>query len=98
MRINVIKSLANPIKIFNVPYALAIFNFIIQFIIYMSVFIFFMTISKGNILINPLYFLCSIIIVHIIFIRFSKKEDHLFNIIVAKINFIYLFWVKRLIV
>jgi type IV secretory pathway VirB3-like protein len=89
MRQQVLKALANPPRIFYVPYSLAIMNFALQFVIF--VVIFSISLIIGGLTgsasgINPLYFLISVIIVHMILVGFSKTEPQLAQIISAKIN------------
>jgi len=85
MKIQVLKALANPARIFYVPYDLALFNFIIQFLIYITtVVIGFITIN--DLLVDPLFFLGSVVLVHLILAAYSKKEPQLMQIILAKIN------------
>ena len=89
MRQQVLKALANPARIFYVPYSLAILNFIVQFLIFIVIFVTVFIIGgiEGKVSdINPLYFLISVGITHFILMGFSKKEPQLANIIVAKMN------------
>jgi len=86
LRQQVLKALANPARIFYVPYSVAVLNFVIQFLIFMVIFVTGLIISGGTVAVNPLYFLVSVMIVHFILMTFSKKEPQLANIIVAKIQ------------
>ena len=86
MRQQVLKALANPARIFYVPYTLAIINFIIQFLIFVVIFVFTMIASKGNKTVDPLIFLGSVVVVHCFLAFFSKKDMQLGKIIVAKIQ------------
>lgn len=84
MRIQVLKALANPAHIFYVPYSLAILNFAIQFIIFIVLFVA-MLITTGKPL-NPLFFLLSVIAVHLIIAIFSKRDPQLGQIVTAKMQ------------
>ena len=85
MKIQLLKALANPARIFFVPYNLAVFNFIILFFMYMIIFISGLVFSNGKIAINPLYFLLVLIAVHSILAVWSKKEPFILRIIMAKL-------------
>ena len=78
------KALANPARIFYVPYSIAVINFVVQFLVFMVVFVAVLIVSKEAI--NPLYFLLSVIAVHFVLMGFSKREPQLANIVVAKIQ------------
>jgi type IV secretory pathway VirB3-like protein len=82
----VLKALANPPRIFYVPYSLAVFNFAAQFMIYIGVFTGGLIITGGNISIDPLIFLISVCGVHLVLVGYSKSEPQLANIISAKLN------------
>ena len=84
MRQQVLKALANPARIFYVPYSIAVINFVVQFLVFMVVFVAVLIVSKEAI--NPLYFLLSVIAVHFVLMGFSKREPQLANIVVAKIQ------------
>lgn len=86
MKQKVLKVLANPARIFYVPYTLAVINFAVQFIIFIVLFLLTITISKGNYSFPPLYFLISLIIVHMILAFFSKREPQLGQIIASKMH------------
>lgn len=86
MKQQVLKALANPARIFYVPYSLAVFNFAIQFIIFVSIFAVGAVLTRGAGGIDPLYFLVSVIISHSIIAAFSKKEPQIAQIIAAKIK------------
>ena len=84
MRQQVLKALANPARIFYVPYSLAVINFAAQFLIFMVIFIVHLAIWHDAI--NPIWFLLSVITVHTILAAFAKKEPQLGQIISAKIQ------------
>ena len=84
MKIQVLKALANPAQIFYVPYSLAILNFAVQFIIFITVFT--ISLITTGVPINPLFFLLSVIAVHSIIAIFSKRDPQLGQIVTAKIQ------------
>lgn len=86
MKQQVLKALANPSRIFYVPYPLAVMNFAIQFIVFIIVFLLDLMVNGLNAKLNPLYFLLSVIIVHSILVGFSKSEPQLAQIISSKIQ------------
>ena len=86
MKQQVLKALANPARIFYVPYTLAVINFAVQFIIFIFIFIIGLVISGTDSFVNPLYFLLSVILVHMILAAFSKREPQLGQIVAAKIQ------------
>ena len=86
MKQQVLKALANPALLFYVPYSLAVINFAVQFIIYMILFIGSLIVSKGTNPISPLFFLLSVIGVHMFMMLFAKKDPQLGQIVSAKIQ------------
>jgi type IV secretory pathway VirB3-like protein len=86
MRQQVLKALANPSRIFYVPYTLAVMNFAIQFFIFIIIFTGSLLVSNGKFGVDPLFFLISVMVVHSILAGFSKQEPQLAQIITAKIN------------
>jgi type IV secretory pathway VirB3-like protein len=92
MKAPVLKALANPARIFFVPYNLAVLNFIFLFLIYMIVFATGLIFSDGMIAVNPLYFLLTLIAVHSLFAFWSKKEPFLARIFIAKLSL----WRKKI--
>ena len=84
MKIRILKALANPARIFYVPYNLAVLNFMILFFIYMTIFILSMILTDGDLAINPLYFMLALIAVHSLLAVWSKKEPFLAQIFAAK--------------
>ena len=86
MKQQVLKALANPARIFYVPYNLAVINFAVQFIVFIVVFIIDLFINKTNGKITPLYFLISVIIVHSVLAAFSKHDPQLGQIVASKIQ------------
>lgn len=86
MKQKVLKALANPARIFYVPYSLAVINFALQFIIFIILFILGLVLYGIDSWINPLYFLVSVCVVHMILALYSKKDPQLGQIISAKIQ------------
>lgn len=86
MKQQVLKALANPARIFYVPYTLAVINFAVQFIIFIAIFTTVLVVSRGRESISPMYFLISLCIVHTILAGFSKKDPQLGQILAAKIQ------------
>lgn len=86
MKQQVLKALANPARIFYVPYSLAVLNFAVLFIIYIVLFIASLILTKGKDPVPPLYFLLAVIGTHMFFAAYSKKEPQLAQIISAKIR------------
>ena len=86
MKQQVLKALANPARIFYVPYSLAVINFAVQFILFIIIFIASLVVYGPDTWVSPLYFLISVIIVHMILMVYSKQENQLGQIISAKLN------------
>jgi len=86
MKQQVLKALANPARIFYVPYNLAVINFLVQFLVFIVFFVIGLVTSAGRMAINPLYFLISVIIVHSILAVYSKRDPQLGQIVAAKIQ------------
>ncbi len=88
MKQQVLKALANPARIFYVPYMLAVINFAVQFIIFIVLFIIDLLINGTDTNLSPLYFLITVCIVHMILAYYSKRDPQLGQIISAKIQLI----------
>lgn len=88
MRQQVLKALANPARIFFVPYTLAVINFAVLFLAYIVIAIAWSMINGINSFPNPMYFLIALIVIHMILATFSKKDPQLGQIIAAKIQLI----------
>lgn len=84
MKQQVLKAISNPAHIFYVPYSLAVINFVVQFIVFIVIFVSRLLITGQDT--NPLFFLCSVIIVHSFIAIFSKRDPQLGQIISAKIQ------------
>lgn len=90
MKQQVLKALANPSQLFGVPYTLAVLNFLIQFGIFMVIFIGGLLVFGSDFAnkVNPLYFLISVCLVHMVFARLSKHDNQLGQVLIAKIKMI----------
>ena len=86
MKQQVLKALANPARIFYVPYSLAVINFAVQFIVFIIIFVAGLIIGGVNTFIDPLYFFFFFFVVHMILAAFSKRDPQLGQIISAKIQ------------
>ena len=86
MKQQVLKALANPSRIFYVPYSLAVINFAVQFLIFIAVFITDLLIRGTDTQFSPLYFLISVIVVHSILAVYSKKDPQIGQIITARLQ------------
>ncbi|MCR4917419.1 MAG: VirB3 family type IV secretion system protein [Alphaproteobacteria bacterium] len=89
MKQPVLKALANPPHLFNVPYTLAVINFVGQFVVFIALYTISMVFLGNdftNTYLNPLYFLISVIGVHMILAGFSKHDSQLGQILIAKIK------------
>ncbi len=85
MKQQVLKALANPARIFYVPYSLAVMNFAFLFILFVVVFVASLILNPKN-PINPMWFLLVLIGTHSILAVYSKREPQLAQIISAKIR------------
>lgn len=90
MKQQVLKALANPSHLFYVPYTLAVLNFMIQFVIFIILYTIGMFIfpDKVNDYFNPLFFILSVCLVHMILARYSRRDPQLGQILIAKIKMI----------
>ena len=86
MKQQVLKALANPARIFYVPYSLAVINFAVQFIVFIIIFVMGLILYGVNSWVDPLYFFVSVCLVHMILAFYSKREPQLGQIISAKIQ------------
>lgn len=86
MRQQVLKALANPARIFYVPYSLAVINFAVQFIIFVVLFVASLVVYGADTGYLPLYFLISVCVVHMVLAFYSKKDPQLGQIVSAKIQ------------
>lgn len=86
MRQQVLKALANPPRIFYVPYSLAVLNFIVQFLVFIVIYIISLTFFDYQI--EPLIFLLSVVGVHMILMIYSRVDPQIGQILSAKLNLI----------
>lgn len=87
MRQKILKALANPPRIFYVPYSLAILNFLLCFITFISVMIITMIFNNWEIpIIEPIVFLGVLIIIHSILAFYSKKDQQIFQVIMSNLT------------
>ena len=84
MKQQVLKALANPPRIFYVPYYLAVLNFIIQFIVFIVIYVLGLTILEFEV--QPLFFLLSVIGVHMLLAVYSRKDPQIGQILLARIQ------------
>ena len=86
LREKVLKALANPPRIFYVPYSLALLNFLFWFLLFIiSMGIFYIT-TKNIPMWLPITFLVTLSISHMIFGIYSKKEPQLAQIIFSELK------------
>jgi type IV secretory pathway VirB3-like protein len=81
----VLKALANPARIFFVPYNLAVLNFVVLLMAYLAVFWGGLIVSGGKFAFEPLYFLLTLIGTHSLLALWSKKDPFLAKILSAKL-------------
>lgn len=80
MRQKVLKALANPPRIFYVPYSLAVLNFLFWFLLFVLFMIISILFNISNALL-PLIFLGGLFISHSILGIYSKKDPQIAQII-----------------
>ena len=80
----VLKALANPPRIFYVPYTLALLNFIVCFLVFVVSMVIFLLFTGNIPMWLPLIFLGVLFLTHTILGKFSKSEPQLSQIIFAK--------------
>ena len=86
MKQQVLKALANPARIFYVPYTLAVINFVVQFVTFVLIYIVGTFVFKVNI--EPIIFLITLVTVHMILAAFARRDPQLGQILAAKIQLI----------
>ena len=84
MKQQVLKALANPPRIFYVPYFLAVLNFVVQFAVFIVLYVVGLVFFDFDI--PPLIFLLSVIFVHMVLAVYSKKDPHIGQILLSKIQ------------
>ena len=89
MKQKVLKALANPPRIFYVPYNLAILNFLVWFIIFVMAIIIFTAIPPRNVPTwLPLSFLGILSLCHTVLAFYSKKDSQIAQTILSNIKII----------
>lgn len=83
MKQRVLKALANPPRIFYVPYSLAILNFLIWFFLFVILMVIFLVLTHEIPIWIPMIFLSMLIIVHTILMFYSKKDSQIAQIIMS---------------
>ena len=84
MKQQVLKALANPPRIFYVPYYLAVLNFVVQFIVFVVFYTLSLLVLKIEI--QPVFFLLSVICVHMLLAIYSRKDPQIGQILAARID------------
>jgi type IV secretory pathway VirB3-like protein len=84
MKQQVLKALANPPRIFYVPYSLAVLNFVVQFIVFIAIYVSCLVFFKIEI--PPLLFLISVMVVHMILAVYSRVDPQLGQILSARLQ------------
>ncbi len=82
MKQQVLKALANPPRIFYVPYYLAVLNFVVQFIVFIAIYV--ASLLLWNFEIQPLFFLISVIVVHMFLAVYSRTDPQIGQIVLAR--------------
>ena len=86
MKEKVLKALANPPRIFYVPYSLAILNFFIWFMLFIILMVVFLIFTENIPSLLPLFFLGFLFISHLILSIFSRRDSQISQIISARFN------------
>ncbi len=82
MKQQVLKALANPPRIFYVPYYLAVLNFVVQFIVFVAIYV--SALVFFDFQIEPLVFLVSVITVHMFLAIYSRIDPQIGQIILSR--------------
>jgi type IV secretory pathway VirB3-like protein len=89
LRQKVLKALANPPRIFYVPYNLAILNFLVWFMVFVVAIVIFMLLPPRNIpMWLPLVFLGVLSLCHTILAFYSKQDPQIAQTILSSIKII----------
>ena len=90
LRQKVLKALANPPRIFYVPYNLALINFVFWFLVFVvSMFIFLMIPPHTNVpMWLPLSFLGALSLSHVILGFYSRQDSQISQVILSSFNII----------
>ena len=83
MKEKVLKALANPPRIFYVPYSLAMINFFVWFLLFIISMVVFLIFTKNIPMWLPMVFLGILFVSHMILSMFSKKDSQISQIIFA---------------
>ena len=87
MKQQVLKALANPPRIFYVPYNLAVLNFLVWFLLFVFVMVVTVILPPHEPpMWLPLVFLGLLTITHTIFGFYSKQDYQIAQIVIAKIK------------
>ncbi len=84
MRQQVLKALANPPRIFYVPYSLAVINFVVQFVAFIAIYVVSLAFFKYDI--SPVIFLLSVMFVHMVLAIYSRRDPQIGQILSARIQ------------
>lgn len=84
MRQQVLKALANPPRIFYVPYSLAVINFVVQFVAFIAIYV--VSLVFFNYDISPVIFLLSVMFVHMVLAIYSRRDPQIGQILSARIQ------------
>lgn len=82
MKQQVLKALANPPRIFYVPYYLAVLNFVVQFVVFVAIYV--SALIFFDFQIEPLVFLVSVIAVHMFLAIYSRIDPQIGQIILSR--------------
>ena len=89
MRQKVLKALANPPRIFYVPYSLAILNFLVWFLVFIIGIFVFIILPPHNIpMWLPLVFLGILSLCHTVLAFYSKKDPQIAQLILSSFKLI----------
>ncbi len=86
MKQKVLKALANPPRIFYVPYNLAILNFLFWFLAFIISMVIFLITTKQIPMILPLFFIGCLFLTHTILGFYSKRDQQISQIIFSWFN------------
>lgn len=84
MKQQVLKAISNPARIFYVPYTLAVINFVVQFLAFLA--IYFTALIVWHVNVEPLFFLASVVAVHLVLAAFARRDPQLGQIVAAQIQ------------
>lgn len=84
MKQKVLKALANPARIFYVPYSLAVLNFLFWFFVFIITMVVSLIFTSNIPMLLPWIFFGGVIIVHSVLMFYSKKDSQIAQIILSK--------------